>query len=117
MKIFFIPNISTKDLLFYMKVCDSGFDILSNSIEGHMAHKVAAKALGLSGSKIDDFANKIEAKDRVPQDDGSFKIVVEMAEYIGYDPSNNATKWMTVIIDKAQDNIPRVRNSFPGTIN
>jgi hypothetical protein len=52
----------------------------------------------------------------VERPDGSFEIIVEMAENIGYDQANHATKWITVIIDKAQDNIPRVRNSFPGKL-
>ena len=56
------------------------------------------------------------AKEMVERPDGSFEIIVEMAEHIGYDQANHATKWMTVIIDKAQDNIPRVRNSFPGKL-
>ncbi|MBK9379102.1 MAG: hypothetical protein IPM86_13120 [Saprospiraceae bacterium] len=56
------------------------------------------------------------AKDMVERPDISFKIIVEMAEHIGFDQANHATKWMTVIIDKAQDNIPRVRNSFPGKL-
>ncbi len=53
------------------------------------------------------------APNMVRLDDGTFKIVVDMSEYVGDDQADHATKWMTVIINKSQNNKPRINNSFP----